>query len=71
MLTAKLLHQNHSSAHGHLTTGDPCLQIISVMFNTSRISWSHKTPKSQRSFNFDTNLNKAFGVNMLTVKLKY
>jgi len=31
MLTAKLLHQNHSSAHGHLTAEDPCLQILSVM----------------------------------------
>jgi len=71
MLTAKLLHQNFSSAHGHLTAGDPCIQIISVMLNTSSISLSHKTPKSQRSFNFDTGLNKVCGVNMLTMKLLY
>jgi len=71
MLTAKLLHQNNSSAHGHLTAGDPCLQIISVMLNTSRISLSYKTPKSQRLFNFDTGSNKACGVNMLTMKLLY
>jgi len=71
MLTAKLLHQNHSSAHGHSTAGDPCLQIISVMLKTSRISLSYKTLKSQRSFNFDAGLNKACGVNMLTMKLLY
>jgi len=71
MLTAKLLHQNHSSAHGHLTAGDPCLQIISVMLNTSSISLSHKTPKSKRLFNFDTGLHKACGVNMLPMKLLY
>ena len=71
MLTAKLLHQNFSSAHGHLTAGDLCLQIIAVMLNTSSISLGHETPKSQRSFNFDTGLNKACGVNMLTMRLLY
>ena len=71
MQTAKLLHQNFSSAHGHLTAGDPCLQILSVMLNTTSVSLSHKTPKSQRSLNFDTGLNKACGVNMLTMKLLY
>jgi len=71
MLTAKLLHQNHSSAHGHLTAGDPCLQILSVMLNTSSISLSNKTSKSQRSLNFVTGLNKACEVNMLTMKLRY
>ena len=71
MLTAKLLDQNHSSAHGHSTAGDPCVQIISVMLNTSRISLSYKTQKSQRPFKFDTGTNKACGVNMLTMKLLY
>jgi len=64
MLTAKLLHQKFSSAHGHLTTGYLCLQVISVMLNTSSISLSHKTPKSQRSLNFDKGSNKACAINM-------
>jgi len=58
-------------AHGHLTAIDPCLQLLSVMLNTKSVSLSHKTPKSQRSFNFDTGLNKTCGVHMLTLKLLY
>ena len=56
MLTAKLLHQNFSSAHGHLTAGDPCLQFISVISNTTSVGLSHETLKSQRSLNFDRGL---------------
>ena len=42
MLTAKLLHQNFSSVHGHLTAGDPCLQFISVISNTTSVGLSHE-----------------------------
>jgi len=38
------------------------------MFNTTSVSLSHKTPKSQRSLNFNLGLNKACGVYMLTEK---
>ena len=66
MQTAKLLHQNFSSAHGHLTAGDPCLQILSVMLNTTSVNLSYKTPKSQRAINFDIDFKKSIA-RMLSV----
>jgi len=63
--------QKYSKAHGPLTAKDLCLKMISVLFNTTSVSLSHKTPKSQRSLNFDTGLNKVCGVNMLTMRLLY
>jgi len=71
MVIVKLLQQNFSSAHGHLTAENPCLQILVIMLNTSSVSLGHKPPKSQCSLNFDTGLNKACGVHLLTVKLMY
>jgi len=71
MLTVKLLYQKYSDANFHLTAGNPCLKILTVMLNTTSVSLGHKTPKFQRSLNFDTGLNKACGVHMITVKLLY
>jgi len=46
MLTAMLLHQKFSSAHGHLTTKDLCLHFISVISNTTSVALGYETPKS-------------------------
>jgi len=52
MLTVKLL----ASAHGHITTGDPCLPLSILMLNITSISLSHKPPKFQRWKFFYTSL---------------
>jgi len=71
MLTVKLLYQKYLGANCHLIAEDPFLKFLAVMVNITSVSLSHKTSKSQRSLNFDTGLNKAYGVTVLTVKLLY
>jgi len=62
MLTVKLLYQKYLGANCDLTTGDPCIKILSKMSKNTSVSLSYKTPKSQRSLNSHTGLNKAYGV---------
>jgi len=65
MLAVMVLAEGYSSAHGHITTGDPCLQLYIVMLNKTSISLSHKTPKSQRWKIFYTSLKITFRACML------
>jgi len=65
LLTVKLL----ASAHGCITTRDPCLQLSIIMVNITSISLSHKTPKSQRWKFFYTSLKSTPWACMLAAML--